>query len=109
MSIKKKSKIDLVEAVCNDIYAAGNSHVRKGEVKIIVESFLKQMRNVMSEGYQIELRGFGVFEFRYRKPKNNARNPRTGQKVQVAGHTVVAFRAGHELKTAVWNSNFGNK
>lgn len=61
------------------------------------------MKSSLVQHNQIELRGFGVFEFRYRKPKVNARNPRTGAKLQVPGHTIVAFRSGHELKKAVWD------
>ena len=45
---------------------------------------------------RIELRNFGVFEVRERKPRK-ARNPRTGEKVEVPAKRVVTFKPGREM------------
>jgi nucleoid DNA-binding protein len=47
---------------------------------------------VLSEG-RIELRNFGVFEVRRRKARR-ARNPKTGEPVQVAAYRTVVFKPG---------------
>jgi integration host factor subunit beta len=58
----------------------------------ITETLVKQGR--------IELRNFGVFEVRKRKPRK-ARNPRTGEKVKVPAKMVVTFKPGREMEERV--------
>ncbi|MBP5176790.1 MAG: HU family DNA-binding protein, partial [Treponema sp.] len=41
-------------------------------------------------------------EPRLRKGREKARNPKTGESLSVAPHYVAAFRAGQELKNALW-------
>ena len=50
---------------------------------------------LVQEG-RLELRNFGVFEVKKRKPRK-ARNPRTGEKVKVPGKMVVTFKPGLEM------------
>jgi nucleoid DNA-binding protein len=45
---------------------------------------------------RIELRNFGVFEVRQRKPRK-ARNPRTGEQVKVPARRVVTFKPGRQM------------
>lgn len=52
---------------------------------------------------RIELRNFGVFEVKKRKPRR-ARNPRTGQKVLVPERIVVTFKPGREMEQKVSQS-----
>jgi len=54
---------------------------------------------LVQEG-RIELRNFGVFEVKKRKPRK-ARNPRTGEKVKVPAKLVVTFKPGQEIKERV--------
>ena len=49
---------------------------------------------------RIELRNFGVFEIRQRKPRK-ARNPRTGEGVKVPAKRVVTFKPGREMEERV--------
>ena len=58
----------------------------------IVETLLAEKR--------IELRNFGVFEVKKRKPRK-ARNPRTGEKVMVPAKRVVTFKPGLEMEEQV--------
>jgi integration host factor subunit beta len=54
---------------------------------------------LVEEG-RIELRNFGVFEVKKRKPRK-ARNPRTGEKVKVPARMVVTFKPGREMEERV--------
>ena len=45
---------------------------------------------------RIELRNFGVFEVKERKPRK-ARNPRTGERLRVPARRVVTFKPGRGL------------
>ena len=45
---------------------------------------------------RIELRNFGVFAVKERKPRK-ARNPRTGERVKVPAKRVVTFKPGREM------------
>ena len=58
----------------------------------IVETLLADKR--------IELRNFGVFEVKLRKARK-ARNPRTGDKVDVPPKHVVTFKPGKEMEERV--------
>src|SRR5207244_2615815 len=58
----------------------------------IVETLLSERR--------IELRNFGVFEVKRRKPRK-ARNPRTGERVDVEAKNVVTFKPGKEMEERV--------
>lgn len=107
MSIKKNTKADFIELVYNSLLESGQNTNREF-IKLIIDTLLLKMKESLIAGHPIEIRGLGVFEFRYRQPKLNAHNPRTGKKVVVAGHTVVAFRSGNELREAVWNADFEN-
>lgn len=49
---------------------------------------------------RIELRNFGVFEVKMRKPRK-ARNPRTGERVDVEAKKVVTFKPGKEMEELV--------
>jgi integration host factor subunit beta len=58
---------------------------------------------LVEEG-RIELRNFGVFEVKQRKPRE-ARNPRTGEKVKVPARMVVTFKPGREMEERIGNLN----
>lgn len=97
MSVKKVTKNDLVEA----IYF--KSDFEKYKIQEIVEKFLDEVKASLENGSTIELRGFGTFEPRLRKGRSVARNPKTGELLSVAPHYVAAFRAGQEMKKALWD------
>jgi len=49
---------------------------------------------------RIELRNFGVFEVKKRKPRK-AHNPRTGEKLKVPAKRVVTFKPGREMEERI--------
>ncbi|MBL7997503.1 MAG: integration host factor subunit beta [Candidatus Kapabacteria bacterium] len=93
-TVEKKSdnvtKAELVEAV------AEQTGLTKLEVKAVVEGFLNGIKDAMAERRRIELRGFGVFSVKSRKARI-ARNPRTGQTVELEGRFAPVFKASGDF------------
>lgn len=97
MSVKKVTKLDLVDAIYSQV-----SCERK-DVQQVVELLIEQLKVSLISGATIELRGFGTLEPRLRKGRAVAHNPRTGEELSVAPHYVAAFRSGKDLKQKLWN------
>jgi integration host factor subunit beta len=57
------------------------------------------VETLVDEG-RIELRDFGVFAVKKRRPRK-ARNPRTGESVDVPEKNVVTFKPGREMEARV--------
>ena len=64
-----------------------------------IESLDGIIEVLVTEG-RIELRNFGVFEVRERKPRK-ARNPRTGKEVDVAAKRVATFKPGKMMEERI--------
>jgi DNA-binding protein HU-beta len=62
-----------------------------------VDTIIDAMKDALSGGKRIELRGFGVFQVRDRK-KGVGRNPKTGVEVDITPGKTVRFKPGKELK-----------
>ncbi len=69
----------------------------------IVQVFMDQIIDELSRGNRIEFREFGIFELKRRKPRT-ARNPKTGDSVQVPEKTVVSFKPGKVMKAKVMDT-----
>lgn len=67
--------------------------------EIVQKTFDAIVHTLVEEG-RIELRNFGVFEVKKRVARK-ARNPRTGQRVDVAEKYVVTFKPGKEMEERV--------
>jgi len=72
------------------------------KIKEIVQLTFKAIVDTLLEEKRIELRNFGVFEVKQRKARK-ARNPRTGQRVDVPPKNVVTFKPGKEMEELVRN------
>ncbi len=70
------------------------------KTKEIVQKTFDAIVEALVEDGRIELRNFGVFEVKRRAPRK-ARNPRTGEKVDVAEKFVVTFKPGKEMEQRV--------
>lgn len=68
-----------------------------------VNAVLNSIQETLAGGDEVVLVGFGTFSVREQKART-ARNPKTGEKVQVPAKKVPDFKAGKGLKEAV-NSN----
>ena len=67
------------------------------DAEIAVKTILDTMAANLSQGERIEIRGFGSFALSYRPPRLG-RNPRTGDRVEVAARYAPHFKAGRELR-----------
>ena len=70
------------------------------KTKEIVQKTFDAIVETLVEDGRIELRNFGVFEVKQRAARK-ARNPRTGQRVDVPEKFVVTFKPGKEMEEKV--------
>ena len=70
------------------------------KTKEIVQQTFDAIVETLLEVGRIELRNFGVFEVKMRKARK-ARNPRTGERVDVEAKYVVTFKPGKEMEERV--------
>ena len=70
------------------------------DVELSINQILECMSEKLSNGYRIEIRGFGSFSLHYRPPRN-AHNPKTGKKVATISKYTPHFKPGKELRARV--------
>src|SRR6266571_3043043 len=70
------------------------------KTKEIVQKTFDAIVDTLLTKRRIELRNFGVFEVKRRKARK-ARNPRTGDPVNVEPKYVVTFKPGKEMEERV--------
>ena len=88
------TKFDIVEDLNNEI------GLNKREAKELVDMFFNEIKNLLSEGHDVKLSGFGNFQLR-NKSARPGRNPRTGEDVEISARRVVTFKSGQKLKESV--------
>jgi DNA-binding protein HU-beta len=88
------NKQSIVEAV----------HEKLGGTKVsseqAVETMIDSIVNSLKKGEEVSIAGLGIFSVKQRAART-ARNPRTGEMVQVNAMKVPKFRAAKALKDAV--------
>lgn len=89
------TKSELIERI-----AAVQSQLSAKDVELAVKMMLDHMAEALAVGERIEIRGFGSFSLHYRAPRLG-RNPKTGEKVELAGKYVPHFKPGKELRERV--------
>lgn len=81
-----------------------------GESKALTEKMLNATLDVVVDGVvsrdRVRITDFGTFEARNRAPRT-ARNPKTGESVEVGATTIPVFKAGKAFKEAVKSEAFG--
>ena len=88
------TKKDMAKAIAEEMA------LTQTQVMEIVQRVLDGItKSLVTEG-RIELRNFGVFEVKKRKSRK-ARNPRTGEKVDVPEKMVVTFKSGRNMEQRV--------
>ncbi len=70
------------------------------QTEIVVETVFDSIKETLVKGEKIEVRGFGNFRLKNRRPRK-ARNPKTGDKVDVPGKRVLYFKVGKVLREAL--------
>lgn len=80
----------------------------QADTKIVVEELLQTVGKILEEGKSIEIRGFGTFYTKERKPRP-ARNPKTGEVVPLHRRVVPLFKYSSELKKKITQSLIENQ
>jgi integration host factor subunit beta len=94
------TKADLVEKVTASIARTAGPMISKKDCARVVDAFLDAVKDALAQQNNIEIRGFGTFKIRMRKTRM-ARNPRTGDPVEVAARPVPVFKPSKELRGMV--------
>ena len=93
------NKAQLAEKVY-EMHAEKGVDVSKKHAEEVVDFIFDTITASLKKGDEVSIAGFGAFAVKNRKART-ARNPRTGEIVQVPATTVPRFRAGKGLKDAV--------
>jgi len=88
------TKADIVENI------AEMTGLTKTDTALVVEGMIETLKDAMISGETVEIRGFGTFKIKKRAARR-ARNPRTGEPVDIPAKFVPTFKPSRELKNAV--------
>jgi integration host factor subunit beta len=91
------TKAQLIEDVARVV------EMSRKDSEVIVETIFDSIVKSLKAGDKIEIRGFGSFRTRRRKPRIG-RNPKTGARVEVPAKRIPYFKPSKELKDLV-NTN----
>lgn len=83
-----------------DHIAEAQTQLPPKDVELAVKTLIEQMCQTLAAGERIEIRGFGSFSLHYREPRVG-RNPKTGERVELAGKNVPHFKPGKALRERV--------
>lgn len=89
------TRSELIEAL-----AARFPQLTVQDAEVAVKELLDAISDALINGQRIEIRGFGSFSLNYRPPRTG-RNPKTGERVEVAAKYVPHFKPGKELRDRV--------
>ena len=92
------TKAELISRLTDEIPS-----LTKRQVEVVVNIIFDSMRNALTRGDKIEIRGFGSFKLRSRRMKEG-RNPKTGESVLVPPKKIPFFKVGKALRHMVHSS-----
>ena len=72
----------------------------KVEAEKAVDTIFGSITDALKGGDEVSVAGFGIFEAKMRAART-ARNPRTGESIEIPAMRVPKFRAAKALKDAV--------
>lgn len=70
------------------------------DIALAVHTMLDSMVDALTRNERIEIRGFGTFVMRKRKPRVG-RNPKSGAEVSLGDRRVPFFKTGKDLRLKV--------
>ncbi len=91
------TKSELVEKIVER-----NSMLTRKESEMIINIVFDSMTEALQTGDKVEIRGFGSFTVRERGARE-ARNPKSGEVVDIPAKKVPFFKTGKELRERVDN------
>ena len=89
------TKSEFITELANSI-----EYLSHKEATTIVNTFFDSIAKELVAGNKVELRGFGSFKVKERKPRVG-RNPKSGEKVHVPAKKVPYFKPGKELRLLI--------
>lgn len=89
------TKAELIDNVSKKV-----DGLTRSQVDVLVSTVFGSIKDALSVGDKVEIRGFGSFRLRFRAAREG-RNPKTGEVVRVPEKHVPFFKAGKELKEMV--------
>jgi len=87
-------KKDIIDSVSEEL------SMHKQDVSVAADIILDTMSKALAEGRRVELRGFGSFSARTRKPRIT-KNPRTGKVMEIPERRTLHFTMSKLLKEAL--------
>ncbi|MCB1585989.1 MAG: integration host factor subunit beta [Gammaproteobacteria bacterium] len=94
------TRSELINILCDKFADSG---LLKSDVTLSVKELVNTMSSAIASGDRIEIRGFGSFTLRERKPRMG-RNPKTGESVALGIKYAPHFKPGKDLKERVMDS-----
>ena len=88
------TKAELIEKI------AAKAKISKKAANVAINTFVSATTNALKKGERVALVGFGTCSVAKRKART-ARNPRTGETINVPARRAPKFKAGRELKKAI--------
>ena len=88
------NKKELVDSI------AEAADISRAAAEKALNSVLMSITETLSEGKKVTLVGFGTFSTAERSARQ-AKNPRTGEPIDIAAKTVAKFKPGSKLAEAV--------
>ncbi len=88
------TKAELIDKI------AAKADISKKAANVALNTFVDSVTSALKKGDRVSLVGFGTFSVAKRKARI-ARNPRTGEKINVPARKAPKFKAGRELKNAL--------
>ncbi len=88
------NRSELIIAIKNE------TDLSKKDAEKVVDTFFDAIKETLSKGERVEIRGFGSFAVKNYKPYVG-RNPKTGAQIKVPSKKLPFFKVGKELKEMV--------
>jgi nucleoid DNA-binding protein len=84
-------KADIVKRLASSL------NMKDKDALFVVDQILDALKGIILEERRLEIRDFGVFQVKERKPRTG-RNPKNKVEYPIPPHKVVTFKPGKELK-----------
>lgn len=79
---------------------AAKTGLAKKDAEKALNAFVDVVTEALAQGDKVQVVGFGSFEVKAR-PARTARNPRTGEEIEIEASKAPVFKAGKALKDTV--------
>jgi integration host factor subunit beta len=76
------------------------ANLSRKDAEKVIDTFFDAVKETLSKGKRVEIRGFGSFTVKSYKPYIG-RNPKTGVQINVPSKKLPFFKVGKELKEMV--------